>query len=535
MSSFPNSLIAEASRAISRYAAHQRVLEAMALRLPLAQVLTRLVQSLEDAAPEMLGAIMLLDETGTRLLSCAAPTLSSEYSSSINGLLVGEKAGSCGTAVWRRARVVVEDIAADALWADWRQPAIEHGLRACWSTPIVSGNGSVLGTFAGYYRTTRAPTAAEIRLVEDAVDLACIAIGQERAETSERRSAAHYRAVVETAPSAIVGLDGDQRITEWNRAAAGLFGRTREEVIGRHFSNTCLSPDAAHTFQQCFGASYAMRTQTVCETAITHVDGSRHWVLWSMSPVFSLDGADGNGLLAIAQDITGRMEAEAALRLSETQLRHSQKMEAVGRLAGGIAHDFNNLLTVIHGNASLALDDAEPASPQRLALDEVREAAERATSLTRQLLTFSRREPVEHALIDVNEIVTNLRRMLDRLIGEHIQLETRLSARTVVIKADRTNIEQVLLNLVVNCRDAMPDGGVLTVATSQDVLNDEQAAARELTSGRYVKLTVSDTGTGMDENTLARAFEPFFTTKPAGEGTGLGLATVYAIASRHGG
>ncbi|MEP6780443.1 MAG: ATP-binding protein [Gemmatimonadaceae bacterium] len=535
MASFPNSLIAEASRAISRYAGHQRVLEAMALRLPLAQVLSRLVQSIEDAAPEMLGAVMLVDETGTRILTGAAPSLPAEYSIAVNGLSIGPSAGSCGTAAWRRARVIVNDIAADPLWVDYKQLALRHGLLACWSTPIVASDGRVLGSFAVYYKTARSPEPSEIRLVEDAVDLACIAIDQERAQNSERRSAAHYRAVVETAPSAIVGLDSEQRVTEWNRAATGLFGRDREQMMGKQFSLTCLSAEAAATFEQCFGASHAQRMQSVCETEINHVDGGKRWALWSMSPIFSSDGGDGGGLLAIAQDITDRREAEAALRSSETQLRHSQKMEAVGRLAGGIAHDFNNLLTVIHGNASLAIADAPKDSPQHVALDEVCDAAERATSLTRQLLTFSRREPVEPALLDVNEIVEEMRRMLGRLIGEHIQLETSLSPNAVVVKADRTNLEQLLLNLVVNGRDAMPDGGVLIVATMQVELGDEEAALRELTWGSYVKLSVTDTGTGMDENTHARAFEPFFTTKPAGEGTGLGLATVYAIATRHGG
>ena len=533
--SFPNSLIAEASRAISRYAAHQRVLEAMALRLPLPQVLSRLVQSIEDAAPEMIGAIMLIDETGTRFLTGAAPSLPAEYSNAVNGTPIGENTGSCGTALWRRARVVVEDIATDPLWADYKHLALPYGLLACWSTPITASNGALLGSFAVYYKTRRGPSLVENRLVEDAVDLACIAIGQERAESSERRSAAHYRAVVETAPSAIVGLDTEERVTEWNRAATALFGRTREAMIGKLFSATCLSPEAAATFAQCFSASHAKRMQATCETEITHINGSIRWALWSMSPVFSVDGNYGGGLLAIAQDITDRMEAEAALRLSETQLRHSQKMEAVGRLAGGIAHDFNNLLTVIHGNASLALDEVVKDSPQHLALNEVRDAAERATALTRQLLTFSRREPVEPALLNVNEIVEDLRRMLGRLIGEHIQLRTQLSPNDVVVRADRTNLEQVLINLVVNARDAMPEGGLLSVSTRQVMLGDEEAAARELTSGAYVKLTVTDTGTGMDENTRARAFEPFFTTKPAGEGTGLGLATVYAIASRHGG
>ena len=532
LNTFPNTLIVEASRAISRYAAHQRVLEAMAIRLPLGQVLSRLALTIEDAAPGCCCAIMLVDESGTHTYTGAAPTLPAAFTSAIDGVPIGPAMGSCGTAIWRRERVVVSDIANDALWVDYRALALAHQLRACWSTPIVGSDGAVLGSFAVYYSTVREPQQSEISLVDDAVSLACVAIGQQRAESSMRVSEAHYRAVVETAPSPIVGLDADETVTEWNQAAESMFGRSRDSVLTRHFSQTCLEADARATFERCFSQSHMQRTPSSCETEILRPDGTRRWVMWSMSPIVTNDnGVDG--LLAIAQDITGRMDAEAAMRRSEQQLRHSQKMEAVGRLAGGIAHDFNNLLTVIHGNTSLALLDSAKGSLQEIALEEVRDASARATSLTRQLLTFSRRESVELQLLDLNVIVEDLRRMLSRLIGEHIQLETELSSMSLVVQADRTNLEQLVINLVVNARDAMQDGGVLNIMTRRVTLDAEAAAALELAAGPYVCLSASDTGFGMDEETRARAFEPFFTTKPSGEGTGLGLATVYAIAARH--
>jgi PAS domain S-box-containing protein len=534
MTSFPNSLIAEASRAISLYAAHQRVLEAMAIRLPISQVLTRLVQSIEDAIPGSFGSVVLLDDSGTRMQVGAAPALPEAFKRGLHNVEIGPRVGTCGTALFRRERVIVEDIESDPLWDNYRHLARPYGLRACWCTPIISSDGNALGSFAVYYKSVRAPSPTEMSLVDDVVDLACVAIGQERAESSLRRSEAHYRAVVETAPSAIVGLNGDQTVTEWNQVAEQLMGRSRADVVGKHFGSCCLSPDARVTFDKCFHASQSHGEASACETEITRPDGSTRWVLWNMSLVVDkTSGLHAGELLAIAQDITARREAEAALRQSEQQLRHSQKMEAVGRLAGGIAHDFNNLLTVIHGNTTLALQDAEKGSAQESALREVRDASTRATALTRQLLTFSRREPVEPRLLDVNVIVADMRRMLGRLIGEHIQLDTALTTKNVTIKADRTNIEQLLLNLAVNARDAMPDGGLVTIATEHVSLDEEEAAQRELPAGAYVKLSVSDNGTGMDEATRARAFEPFFTTKPSGEGTGLGLATVYAIAERH--
>ncbi len=531
---FPTSLIVEASRAISRYAGHQRVLEAMAVRLPLKQVLSRLALSIEDSAPGALCAIMLLDDSATKISTGAAPNLPAEFNDAVSGVMVGAAAGSCGTAIWRRERVIVPDIATDPLWVNYRDIALAHNLVACWSTPIIACDGAILGSFAVYYKTAREPQLAEITLVEEAVDVACVAIRQERSESSLRASEAHYRAVVATAPSPIVGLDGNGFVTEWNQAAETMFARSRSSMLNKHFSATCFSADSRITFDQCFAASNRQHMPSSCETEVLRPDNTKRWVLWSMSPVIT-SRSGVNELLAIAQDITERMEAEDALRQSEHLLRHSHKMEAVGRLAGGIAHDFNNLLTVIHGNTELALQDSIKGTPQRLSLEEIRDASTRATALTRQLLAFSRREDIELQLLDLNGIVENLRRMFGRIIGEHIQLDTTLCTKPVVVRADRTNIEQLLTNLVVNARDAMQDGGVLNIATERVTLEDEAAAAHGLTAGSYVCLSVVDTGFGMDEDTRTRAFEPFFTTKPAGEGTGLGLATVYAVATRHDG
>jgi PAS domain S-box-containing protein len=245
--------------------------------------------------------------------------------------------------------------------------------------------------------------------------------------------------------------------------------------------------------------------------------------------------ADGTHI-AIGQDVTDRKRAQAALRDREEQLRQAQKMEAVGRLAGGVAHDFNNLLMVVGGHAQFLLRRAAEDDPGRWSLEEIRKATERAASLTQQLLAFSRRQVLKPHVLDLNSVVQGVGRMLERLVGENVELVTRLGPALDPVLADATQMEQVMMNLALNARDAMPEGGVLVVETANAHLTEEDARLHSYVApGPYVRLTVTDSGHGMDEDTLRRAFEPFFTTKPSGKGTGLGLATVYGIVKQSGG
>ncbi len=238
----------------------------------------------------------------------------------------------------------------------------------------------------------------------------------------------------------------------------------------------------------------------------------------------------------LQQEIAERRRAEEALRRSEERLRQSQKLEAVGRLAGGVAHDFNNLLSVILSYAELLLRRLEPAERFRDELSEIQCAGRRAADLTRQLLAFSRQQVLDPTILDVNEVIAGVSGMLARLLGEDIDLELLRSPCPAKVRADRGQLEQVLLNLVVNARDAMPDGGKLTIETARVELDETQAFGQlGAQHGAYVLLLVSDTGVGMDEVTRARAFEPFYTTKERGKGTGLGLSTVFGIVTQSGG
>ena len=248
------------------------------------------------------------------------------------------------------------------------------------------------------------------------------------------------------------------------------------------------------------------------------------------------DGGDVIGVAVFARDVTTQRQAEDALRESEAQLRQALKMEAVGRLAGGVAHDFNNLLTVVLNSVHLALGPDRPDAARLELLHDVRSAAERAAELTRQLLTFSRKQVLRPTRLDLNEVLRELARLLRRGLGAHVTLELELAPALPPVLADRGQLEQVFVNLAVNARDAMPNGGVLTLRTSTARLADgehlEPAPPAEAT---HVVVAVADEGTGISDGARARLFEPFFTTKPAGQGTGLGLATAYGVVRQSGG
>ncbi len=234
-------------------------------------------------------------------------------------------------------------------------------------------------------------------------------------------------------------------------------------------------------------------------------------------------------------DISAERDAEAERERLEAELQHSQKMEAIGRLAGGIAHDFNNLLTAIIGYSELIVSELDPASSLARDTEEIKRAAEQAAAMTQQLLAFSRRQVLQPAMLSLNEVIETMKKMLERLIGENIELATKLEPEIAVIRSDRSQLEQVIMNLVVNARDAMPGGGTITIETANVSFDSSEAARAGLRAGDYVATTVSDTGCGMDGETMSHIFEPFFTTKVQGEGTGLGLSTVHGIVEQSNG
>ena len=347
---------------------------------------------------------------------------------------------------------------------------------------------------------------------------------QEALTASEKQ----YRDLVETSDDLIWSVDIAGRWTFVNRKAAmGIFGYEPAEMLGRPFYDF-MTPERARKDLQTFAQVKSGEPRFHYETEMIRKDGMP--VALSFNAIVLLDAKGGMaGATGTATDITARK------RLEE-QFRQSQKMEAIGKLAGGVAHDFNNLLTAIFGHCDVLLGGAELPAGARDGLHEIRGAAQRAASLTQQLLAFSRKQVLSPRVLDLNVVVGNLEKMLRRLIGEHIELVTTLGPDLWRVKADPGQIEQVLLNLAVNSRDAMSQGGRLTIDTSNvTVGSGGRGAPYDLPAGRYALLTVRDTGCGIDDSVKARVFEPFFTTKQLGQGTGLGLATVYGIVKQSNG
>ena len=344
--------------------------------------------------------------------------------------------------------------------------------------------------------------------------------------------------VLDGAFDGIVTMDTSGAIVEMNTAAERMFGYSREQAIGRELASLIIPEDRREEHRRavaCYSADG--RTSPIVghrlEMEGLRADNTRFPIELSVSRIQS---PAGMLFTAWIRDLTERRQAEEALRLSEAKLRQAQKMEAVGRLAGGVAHDFNNVLTAIFGYADLVLDGLEPGDPRRLDIEEIKRAANRAAALTRQLLAFSRKQVMQPRRLDLNDIIVNLETLLLKLIGQEIVLRIDTAPRLWDVKADPGQIEQVLMNLASNARDAMPEGGILTIATAnEDLAPDDAAALVGIEPGRFVRLTVSDTGDGIAPHVRPHVFEPFFTTKEQGKGTGLGLATVYGIVKQSGG
>ena len=510
-----------------------RVLSRIATGAPVREVLEDVVNFVESRIPGGVSSVFLVDQESRRLRLAAGPRLPRALADVFDEVEVADSACRCGRTVQPCEKIHTTDIASHQLWGKHSELVLSHGLRCCWCVPIFDG-----GAQSGHGQTSRMhgvlmtlgerpeePSAGTVELLSAATRLAGLVI--------ERDSVLDERKRVE---EALLQAQAVAHVGDWTYdvAARVLTGSEEANRIcgwgpGPHFDDELVAlihPTDRARIEEVWKASLAGAPYDMEHRIV--VGGKTKWV-----EVHARHKIDAGGrlrqIVGVIQDVTARTQLEE-------QLRHSQKMEAVGQLAGGIAHDFNNLLTVINGFTGLILDGLPPGDPLQADLAEISRAGERAATLTAQLLAFSRKTIIEPKVLDLNDLTEATGKMLRRLIGEDIALVTRFDPGIGKVRIDPGQFEQVLLNLSINARDAMSAGGRLTIETedvriSPDIVQEYA----QIRPGRYVQLSVTDTGSGMSDEVKTRIFEPFFTTKGVGQGTGLGLATVYGIVQQAGG
>lgn len=387
------------------------------------------------------------------------------------------------------------------------------------ATPLFDDAGDVVGSLARFVDVT-----GRLADRDRGIDV------EERLRAAEER----FRRLLDGIPDAVIGVHPDGRIVLANARVQRLSGYRPDELVGRRWLTLAperLRDEYADRHRRYFAGEHV----PVDERQLIIAARGGTEVAWELS--ISRLELDGETIAAVVvRDVDARRRLEQGRSRLESRLRQFERLESLGQLAGGVAHDFNNLLAVIRNYAAVARSGLDRGHPVQADLQEIERAADRAAGLTRQLLVFSRREPARLRPLDVNSVVHDTERLLRRTLGEHIEVRTVLAPDLWRVLGDPGQVEQVLMNLAINARDAMRDGGVLSMLTANVCLDASNADLHPgAASGSYVQLTVSDTGAGMSEEIRARAFEPFFTTKPKGAGTGLGLATVHGAVQQMGG
>jgi PAS domain S-box-containing protein len=516
--------IEDRKRAEMLLAGEKRLLEMVARGVSLALVLDALCRLVEEVASGPLCSILLLDASHRCLRSGAAPSLPAEYNEAIDGLPIGPSAGSCGTAAYLGQPVIVSDIANDPLWADFRELAAAHGLRACWSRPILSSDGRVLGTFATYYREPRSPDPHEVGILEQIAHLASIALEREQDQKVLRESEQQWKNVFENNPTMYFMVDAAGTVLSVNPFGAEQLGYTVSELIGRSVLDVFHPLDreaARRNLATCLehlgrANSWGLRT--------ARKDGTMRWVRETAKAV---QRANGPIVLVACEDITEQKRAEEGLRQAQADLAHFSRVTTMGELTASLAHEVNQPIAGAITNANACLRWLSDDVPN---LDEARAAAARivkdgtraAEIIGRIRLLFKKGTPHRES-VDVNEI---LREMIVLLRSEttrsSISVRTALAADLPQVLGDRVQLQQVMMNLIVNGLESMKDlDGARELALRSQRAGDAQ-----------VQVSVSDTGAGLPPQ-RGQIFDAFFTTKP--QGIGMGLSISRSIVESHGG
>jgi PAS domain S-box-containing protein len=655
-----NTDIEDRKRAEALLEGEKRLLEMIARRNPLPVTLAAVCRLFEEACGGVFCSILLLDPKNGRLWHAAGPSLPRSYIEAVDGCALTD--GPCGMAATLAQPVIACDIGSDERWCEYRTVHAEHGLRACWSTPIMSSDGKVLGTFAILSREPGTPTPHHQNTIESMTDIASIAIERTRAEEELQRQKAHLDELFELAPDAIVLTDLNQpRIIRVNKEFTRMFGYTPDEAVGRRL-RSLIAPeeqradggpqdpdllagkkvdrevlrqrkDGTRFHAQVTAARVQLRDEEAAAylifrditgrkaaednlrrseaflaegQRISHTGGwawvlSTGKVIWSdeqcrmlgfepheVTPSIDVflgavhpedrsrvrrgleeatshrrnyameyrvvlpggsirhlssvgrpvvgESGDVDEYIGVSTDITERVQADAALKRSERQLRQSQRLEAMGTLAGGIAHDFNNILGAILGYGEMAQRDAPKGGRLRRDLDSIVSAGERGRALVDRILTFSRSGVSEKISVPVEKVVREALDLLSPTLPAGVRVEAHLRAGRAAMLGDPTQVHQVLMNLATNAVHAMGAGGTLRVSLDAVRVDAPRAATiGTICTQDYIVLAVADTGDGIAPDVLERMFDPFFTTKDVSVGTGLGLSLVHGIVTEVGG
>lgn len=610
--------ITDRKRAEGLQHAQATLLEAAMQDSPISAILDELARKIEAiSSADIVAVVMLTDLNGNRLHHAAAPNLPEPYRAALEYVDIGEKTGSCGTAAYRKQPVYVQDIANDPLWENFREVALENGLRACFSTPILSSNGQVLGVFALYYPDAVRTATADRDLLEFGSRAAALIIERRRAQDNLRRQTLRLEALNRTASALAGELDlhvlvqmvtdsgveltgaqwgaffysGDKEgkegsvLSAWSGLARGglledsmprdfssiakifeghgivradditadvqrfgeivrFWGRLEGQPPLRSFiAVPMLSATGEIIGGLFFGESENQRFTNEHETLARGIAGQASVALEN-ARLFKTAQREIEHRKAAEEDL-GRLNADLEERIREAverakiveqALRQSQKMEAIGQLTGGIAHDFNNLLQVVSGNLQLlGKDIADNLAAQRKVANAL-EGVARGSKLASHLLAFGRRQALDPKVVNIGRFVAGMEEILQRTLGEAIEIEIIRSGGLWNTFVDVSQVENAILNLAINARDAMDGSGKLTIEVGNAFLDEAYALHHDdIKPGQYVMLAMTDTGSGMSAETISKVFDPFFTTKPVGKGTGLGLSMVHGFVKQSGG
>jgi two-component system cell cycle sensor histidine kinase/response regulator CckA len=503
-------------------AVQHEVLELLASGAPLDPVLGRLAAGVEALLPE--GAVSIQVVNGRYLRYVATPSLPPAYIDAVRGFPITPNLGSCLAAVASGRPVIVENVETHPNWKGYAHLATAHGLHACWSTPVVAPTGEVLGTFAVHYRRPMRPSESSFGIVSAATAMASIVMRHDKAQRALRVSEERFRQMAEAIDDVFWLQDAVSREVLYVSPA---FERTTGLTASDLYENphTVFSMVLPEDRDRLLRALSNVYEPVDVEFRIRRTDGDVRWLHSRRLPVFDAAGRLSR-FAGISRDVTERKQLEQ-------HLLQAQRVETLGSIASGIAHDLNNVLTPILMAASSLRDDV-PDDMRESLVGAIESSATRGAALVQQILHFARGAENHPVPVDLARVVDEVIRLTRESMGRAITVDVRLPKHLPHVLCESTQLHQVILNLVVNARDAMPTGGLLTISARRDRNAARQNGPPAAPAG-YIRLSVSDTGTGIPPELQDRIFDPFYTTKPPGHGSGLGLPTALTIVRRHGG